>query len=206
MIWVLAVEQDGLEEVRKVPGYHDEPEVGARARLPGIRIRSSRPHPRRLRRHGEANGPPCPGGSHPDHGRRLSRLDGAAQMRPREPAQEPDDERIAAARTVGTPQAEHLLRPVELDEAAMPVTQGARVAKRRRSRLPLYAAGRPCCRVTSEAVRRSDYRRPPVGSRQVKPACSKCSSELRAAVIRRSFMRIMEWQSTKLKPLSGRAR
>jgi hypothetical protein len=25
MIWVLAVEQHGLEEVRKVRGYHDEP-------------------------------------------------------------------------------------------------------------------------------------------------------------------------------------
>ena len=31
MIWVAAVEHDGLEEVRKVPGYHDEPLKGDRA-------------------------------------------------------------------------------------------------------------------------------------------------------------------------------
>ena len=30
MIWVTAVEHDGLEEVRKVPGYHDEPLKGGR--------------------------------------------------------------------------------------------------------------------------------------------------------------------------------
>ena len=28
MIWVAAVELDGVEEVRKVPGYHDEPYDG----------------------------------------------------------------------------------------------------------------------------------------------------------------------------------
>ena len=40
MLWVTAVEHDGLEEVRKVPGYHDEPLKGDRA---GQRsIRSSR--------------------------------------------------------------------------------------------------------------------------------------------------------------------
>ena len=30
MIWVAAVEHDGLEAVRKVPGYHDEPLEGDR--------------------------------------------------------------------------------------------------------------------------------------------------------------------------------
>jgi hypothetical protein len=28
MIWVAAVELDGLEEVRQAPGYHDEPLKG----------------------------------------------------------------------------------------------------------------------------------------------------------------------------------
>jgi proteic killer suppression protein len=38
MIWVAAVEHDGLEEVRKVPGYHDEPLKGARAGQRSIRL------------------------------------------------------------------------------------------------------------------------------------------------------------------------
>ena len=38
MIWVLAVEQDGLEDVRKVPGYHDEPLKGDRAGQRSIRL------------------------------------------------------------------------------------------------------------------------------------------------------------------------
>jgi proteic killer suppression protein len=38
MIWVLAVEQDGLEEVRKVPGYHDEPLKGDRIGQRSIRL------------------------------------------------------------------------------------------------------------------------------------------------------------------------
>jgi len=38
MIWVAAVEHDGLEEVRKVPGYHDEPLKGRRAGQRSIRL------------------------------------------------------------------------------------------------------------------------------------------------------------------------
>lgn len=38
MIWVAAVEHDGLEEVRKVPGYHDEPLKGDRAGQRSIRL------------------------------------------------------------------------------------------------------------------------------------------------------------------------
>ena len=38
MIWVAAVENDGLEEVRKVPGYHDEPLRGDRAGQRSIRL------------------------------------------------------------------------------------------------------------------------------------------------------------------------
>ena len=38
MIWVAAVEHDGLEEVRKVPGYHDEPLKGDRSGQRSIRL------------------------------------------------------------------------------------------------------------------------------------------------------------------------
>ena len=38
MIWVAAVEHDGLEEVRKVPGYHDEPLEGKRSGQRSIRL------------------------------------------------------------------------------------------------------------------------------------------------------------------------
>ena len=38
MIWVSAVEHDGLEEVRKVRGYHDEPLKGDRAGQRSIRL------------------------------------------------------------------------------------------------------------------------------------------------------------------------
>lgn len=38
LIWVMAVEHDGLEEVRKVPGYHDEPLKGRRAGQRSIRL------------------------------------------------------------------------------------------------------------------------------------------------------------------------
>ena len=38
MIWVAAVEHDGLEEVRKVPGYHDEPLRGDRTGQRSIRL------------------------------------------------------------------------------------------------------------------------------------------------------------------------
>jgi proteic killer suppression protein len=38
MIWVTAVELDGVEEVRKVPGYHDEPLKGERAGQRSIRL------------------------------------------------------------------------------------------------------------------------------------------------------------------------
>ncbi len=37
-IWVAAVEHDGLEETRKVPGYHDEPLKGDRAGQRSIRL------------------------------------------------------------------------------------------------------------------------------------------------------------------------
>ena len=38
IIWVMAVEQDGLEKIRKVPGYHDEPLKGDRAGQRSIRL------------------------------------------------------------------------------------------------------------------------------------------------------------------------
>lgn len=36
--WVDAVERAGLEEVRKIPGYHDEPLKGSRAGQRSIRL------------------------------------------------------------------------------------------------------------------------------------------------------------------------
>lgn len=41
LIWISAVEQDGLEEVRKVPGYHDEPLQGDRSGQRSIRLSRS---------------------------------------------------------------------------------------------------------------------------------------------------------------------
>lgn len=41
MIWIAAVEHDGLEEVRKMPGYHDEPLKGDRAGQRSIRLSRS---------------------------------------------------------------------------------------------------------------------------------------------------------------------
>jgi toxin HigB-1 len=38
MIWVAAVEHDGLHEVRKAVGYHDEPLKGERAGQRSIRL------------------------------------------------------------------------------------------------------------------------------------------------------------------------
>jgi proteic killer suppression protein len=38
LIWVAAVEHDGLEAVRKIPGYHDEPLKGDRAGQRSIRL------------------------------------------------------------------------------------------------------------------------------------------------------------------------
>ena len=38
LIWVAAVEHDGLEAVRKVPGYHDEPLKGDRTGQRSIRL------------------------------------------------------------------------------------------------------------------------------------------------------------------------
>jgi proteic killer suppression protein len=38
MIWAAAAEHDGLEEVRKVPGYHDEPLKGDRMGQRSIRL------------------------------------------------------------------------------------------------------------------------------------------------------------------------
>ena len=37
-IWVAAVEHDGLEEIRKVPGYHEEPLKGDRTGQRSIRL------------------------------------------------------------------------------------------------------------------------------------------------------------------------
>jgi len=36
--WIAAVEKDGLEQVRKVPGFHDEPLKGFRAGQRSIRL------------------------------------------------------------------------------------------------------------------------------------------------------------------------
>jgi proteic killer suppression protein len=36
--WVEAVENDGLEKVRKIPGYHDEPLKGSRIGQRSIRL------------------------------------------------------------------------------------------------------------------------------------------------------------------------
>jgi proteic killer suppression protein len=41
MIWVTAVELDGVEAVRKVPGYHDEPLKGDRTGQRSIRLSRS---------------------------------------------------------------------------------------------------------------------------------------------------------------------
>ena len=41
MGWVAAVEDQELEEVRKVPGYHDEPLLGDRAGERSIRLSRS---------------------------------------------------------------------------------------------------------------------------------------------------------------------
>jgi proteic killer suppression protein len=38
MIWVAAVEHDGLDQVRKIRGYHDEPLRGDRAGQRSIRL------------------------------------------------------------------------------------------------------------------------------------------------------------------------
>ncbi len=40
-IWVAAVEFEGLEEVRRLPGYHDEPLKGDRAGQRSIRLSRS---------------------------------------------------------------------------------------------------------------------------------------------------------------------
>lgn len=39
--WIESVESEGLEEVRKLPGYHDEPLRGARAGQRSIRLSRS---------------------------------------------------------------------------------------------------------------------------------------------------------------------
>ena len=36
--WVISVEEKGIEEVRKIPGYHNEPLTGARKRQRSIRL------------------------------------------------------------------------------------------------------------------------------------------------------------------------
>ena len=38
MTWIAAVEKFGLEEVRRIPGYHDEPLNGKREGLRSIRL------------------------------------------------------------------------------------------------------------------------------------------------------------------------
>ena len=39
--WISSVEKNGLEEVRKIPGYHDEPLKGERAGQRSIRLSKS---------------------------------------------------------------------------------------------------------------------------------------------------------------------
>lgn len=41
LLWVTTVEHDGLEETRKVPGYHDEPLRGRRSGQRSIRLSRS---------------------------------------------------------------------------------------------------------------------------------------------------------------------
>lgn len=41
LLWVTAVEADGLDEIRKVPGYHDEALRGQRAGQRSIRLSRS---------------------------------------------------------------------------------------------------------------------------------------------------------------------
>lgn len=41
LLWMDAVEVDGLEEVRKIPGYHDEPLKGDRKGQRSIRLNRS---------------------------------------------------------------------------------------------------------------------------------------------------------------------
>ena len=41
LIWVAAVELDGIDQVRKVPGYHDEPLKGDRTGQRSIRLSRS---------------------------------------------------------------------------------------------------------------------------------------------------------------------
>lgn len=41
IIWITAIELDGLENVRKVPGYHDEPLKGNRSGQRSIRLSRS---------------------------------------------------------------------------------------------------------------------------------------------------------------------
>ena len=38
LVWVDAVEREGIQEVRKVPGFHDEPLKGGRAGQRSIRL------------------------------------------------------------------------------------------------------------------------------------------------------------------------
>lgn len=41
LAWIEAVENEGLEKVRKIPGYHDEPLKGERAGQRSIRLSGS---------------------------------------------------------------------------------------------------------------------------------------------------------------------
>ena len=41
LAWVEAVENEGLENIRKIPGYHDEPLKGKRKRQRSIRLSRS---------------------------------------------------------------------------------------------------------------------------------------------------------------------
>lgn len=41
LAWADGVEQDGLEEMRKIPGYHDEPLKGSREGQRSIRLNRS---------------------------------------------------------------------------------------------------------------------------------------------------------------------
>jgi toxin HigB-1 len=41
LLWMDAVENDGLEEVRRIPGYHDEPLKGVRKGQRSVRLNRS---------------------------------------------------------------------------------------------------------------------------------------------------------------------
>ncbi len=52
--WIEAVENDGLEEVRKIPGFHDEPLKGDRKGQRSIRLSRSYRAIYEIKKHGSA--------------------------------------------------------------------------------------------------------------------------------------------------------